>query len=141
MQKSHDFPPLFPYPLTITSPTLYTTHYTICGKSIIQFEANLLYNLRMFYYTICGFVRPLLVRLVGPVRLVGLVGLVVCVCVGGWVGGGGIKKDWKSDDFQSFGVPKKGLEPSRLAAHAPETCASTIPPLGHFANAKLAIFF
>lgn len=51
------------------------------------------------------------------------------------------KKDWKSDDFQSFGVPKKGLEPSRLAAHAPETCASTIPPLGHFANAKLAIFF
>ena len=52
-----------------------------------------------------------------------------------------IKKDWKSDDLQSFGVPKKGLEPSRLAAHAPETCASTIPPLGHFANAKLAIFF
>lgn len=52
-----------------------------------------------------------------------------------------IKKDWKSVDFQSFGVPKKGLEPSRLAAHAPETCASTIPPLGHFANAKLAIFF
>lgn len=52
-----------------------------------------------------------------------------------------IKKDWKSSDFQSFGVPKKGLEPSRLAAHAPETCASTIPPLGHFANAKLAIFF
>ena len=51
------------------------------------------------------------------------------------------KKDWKSDDFQSFGVPKKGLEPSRLATHAPETCASTIPPLGHFANAKLAIFF
>ena len=51
------------------------------------------------------------------------------------------KKDWKSDDFQSFVVPKKGLEPSRLAAHAPETCASTIPPLGHFANAKLAIFF
>ena len=52
-----------------------------------------------------------------------------------------IKKDWESSDFQSFGVPKKGLEPSRLAAHAPETCASTIPPLGHFANAKLAIFF
>ena len=51
------------------------------------------------------------------------------------------KKDWESVDFQSFGVPKKGLEPSRLAAHAPETCASTIPPLGHFANAKLAIFF
>ena len=92
----------------------------------------------MFYYTICGFVWPLLVGPVRLVRLVGREGLVVCV--GGWVGGK-IKKDWKSDDFQSFGVPKKGLEPSRLAAHAPETCASTIPPLGHFANAKLAIFF
>ena len=43
--------------------------------------------------------------------------------------------------FSLLGVPKKGLEPSRLAAHAPETCASTIPPLGHFANAKLAILF
>ena len=38
-------------------------------------------------------------------------------------------------------VPKKGLEPSRLAAHAPETCASTIPPLGPLASAKLALFF
>ena len=26
---------------------------------------------------------------------------------------------------EDFAVPKKGLEPSRLAAHAPETCAST----------------
>ena len=85
----------------------------------------------MFYYTICGFVWPLLVGLVGRFGLVGV--------DDGRVGE--IKKDWKSDDFQSFGVPKKGLEPSRLAAHAPETCASTIPPLGHFANAKLAIFF
>ena len=38
-------------------------------------------------------------------------------------------------------MPKKGLEPSRLAAHAPETCASTIPPLGPLASAKLALFF
>ncbi len=28
-------------------------------------------------------------------------------------------------DCQPLKVPKKGLEPSRLAAHAPETCAST----------------
>ena len=27
--------------------------------------------------------------------------------------------------LSDFAVPKKGLEPSRLAAHAPETCAST----------------
>ena len=32
-------------PLTTTSPALYATHYTICGKSIIQFEGVLLYNL------------------------------------------------------------------------------------------------
>ena len=37
--------PLFPYPLTTTSPVIYATHYTICGKSIIQFEGVLLYNL------------------------------------------------------------------------------------------------
>ena len=55
-----------------------------------------------------------------------------------------IKKDWKSVDFQSFGVPKKGLEPSRLAAHAPETCASTNSAtwaFGLFASAKLVKFF
>ena len=52
-----------------------------------------------------------------------------------------IKKTGNLMIFSLLGVPKKGLEPSRLATHAPETCASTIPPLGHFANAKLAIFF
>ena len=41
-------------------------------------------------------------------------------------------------------VPKKGLEPSRLAAHAPETCASTNSAtwaFGLFASAKLVKFF
>ncbi len=28
-------------------------------------------------------------------------------------------------------VPKTGLEPARLSTLAPETSASTIPPLGH----------
>ena len=28
-------------------------------------------------------------------------------------------------------VREKGLEPSRLAAHAPKACVSTIPPLAH----------
>lgn len=45
-------------------------------------------------------------------------------------------------------VPRTGLEPARLAALAPETSASTIPPPGHLAvgyyrnsGAKLYIFF
>ena len=29
-------------------------------------------------------------------------------------------------------MPRTGLEPARLAALAPETSASTIPPPGHF---------
>ena len=130
MQKFHDFPPLFLSPLTTTSPAIYVTHYTICGKSIIQFEGVLLYNL-----WICAAPSRRTCQTCQTCRTIRT----------GWGGGlegwGKIKKDWKSDDFQSFGVPKKGLEPSRLAAHAPEPCASTIPPLGHFANAKLAIFF
>ena len=28
-------------------------------------------------------------------------------------------------------VPRTGLEPACLSTHAPETCASTIPPPGH----------
>lgn len=28
-------------------------------------------------------------------------------------------------------LPKTGLEPARVAPHAPEACASTIPPLRH----------
>ena len=52
------------YPLTTTSPALYTIHYTICGKSIIQFEGVLLYNLWISYCTICGFLRFLLVGFV-----------------------------------------------------------------------------
>ncbi len=28
-------------------------------------------------------------------------------------------------------VPKAGLEPARLAPHAPQTCVSAIPPLRH----------
>ncbi len=32
--------------------------------------------------------------------------------------------------YLAFGVPRTGLEPARLAALAPETSASTIPPPG-----------
>ena len=56
--------PLFPYPLTTTSPAIYITNYTICGKVIIQFEGVLLYNLWISYCTICGFLRFLLVGFV-----------------------------------------------------------------------------
>lgn len=31
-------------------------------------------------------------------------------------------------------VPKAGLEPARLAPHAPQTCVSAIPPLRHSAG-------
>ncbi len=31
-------------------------------------------------------------------------------------------------------VPKAGLEPARLAPHAPQTCVSAIPPLRHWAG-------
>mgnify|MGYP001215991893 CR=1 FL=1 len=31
-------------------------------------------------------------------------------------------------------VPRTGLEPACLSTHAPETCASTIPPPGHSVN-------
>ena len=33
--------------------------------------------------------------------------------------------------YQPFFVPRTGIEPARLAARAPETRASTIPPPGH----------
>ena len=43
------------------------------------------------------------------------------------------------NELRDFGVPRTGLEPARLAALAPETSASTIPPPGPmhelFANA------
>jgi hypothetical protein len=32
-------------------------------------------------------------------------------------------------------VPKAGLEPARLAPHAPQTCVSAISPLRHLAGA------
>lgn len=35
-------------------------------------------------------------------------------------------------------VREKGLEPSRLAAHAPKACVSTIPPLAHGLSAHTA---
>ena len=35
-----------------------------------------------------------------------------------------------SISYLAFGVPRTGLEPARLAALAPETSASTIPPPG-----------
>ncbi len=34
------------------------------------------------------------------------------------------------NELRDFGVPRTGLEPARLAALAPETSASTIPPPG-----------
>ena len=34
--------------------------------------------------------------------------------------------------YLAFTVPRTGLEPARLAALAPETSASTIPPPGHY---------
>ena len=40
-------------------------------------------------------------------------------------------------------MPRTGLEPARLAALAPETSASTIPPPGHqlgFVATKLVLF-
>ena len=33
--------------------------------------------------------------------------------------------------FPQYEVPKTGIEPARLSTLAPETSASTIPPLGH----------
>ena len=33
--------------------------------------------------------------------------------------------------YRGLKVPRTGLEPARLAALAPETSASTIPPPGH----------
>ncbi len=36
------------------------------------------------------------------------------------------------NELRDFRVPRTGLEPARLAALAPETSASTIPPPGHF---------
>ncbi len=35
------------------------------------------------------------------------------------------------NELRDFTVPRTGLEPARLAALAPETSASTIPPPGH----------
>ena len=37
-------------------------------------------------------------------------------------------------------VPRTGLEPACLSTHAPETCASTIPPPGHCFFAQLFSF-
>ena len=42
--------------------------------------------------------------------------------------------------YLSYVVPRTGLEPARLAALAPETSASTIPPPGLVIYAKLRIF-
>ena len=33
--------------------------------------------------------------------------------------------------FYTGMVPRTGLEPARLATHAPQACVSTIPPPGH----------
>ena len=41
--------------------------------------------------------------------------------------------------YLALSVPRTGLEPARLAALAPETSASTIPPPG-LAGAKLGLF-
>ena len=35
-------------------------------------------------------------------------------------------------------VPRTGLEPACLSTHAPETCASTIPPPGHYGLSTFA---
>ena len=43
--------------------------------------------------------------------------------------------------LSDFAVPKKGLEPSRLAAHAPETCASTNSATWAFCGCKGSDFF
>ena len=48
------------------------------------------------------------------------------------------------NELRDFRVPKTGLEPARLSALAPETSASTIPPLGQvsrFVDAKLGVMF
>ena len=44
-----------------------------------------------------------------------------------WFNKGGLRNKKKTSEKVSFVVvvPKEGLEPSRLATHAPETCAST----------------
>lgn len=44
----------------------------------------------------------------------------------------------------SFFVPRTGIEPARLAAHAPETCASTYSATWAFRKkrcAKITLFF
>ena len=46
--------------------------------------------------------------------------------------------------YLALSVPRTGLEPARLAALAPETSASTIPPPGpvlSLVSAKLGIIF
>ena len=46
---------------------------------------------------------------------------------------------WILASYLSFVVPRTGLEPARLAALAPETSASTIPPPGPLCFAKVVI--
>lgn len=48
------------------------------------------------------------------------------------------------NELRDSTVPKTGLEPARLSALAPETSASTIPPLGQvsrFVDTKLGVLF
>ena len=38
-------------------------------------------------------------------------------------------------------LSKKGLEPSQISPHAPQTCAYTIPPLRHYIYIKSFFIF
>ena len=44
------------------------------------------------------------------------------------------------NELRDFTVPRTGLEPARLAALAPETSASTIPPPGLLRLQRYALF-
>ena len=46
-------------------------------------------------------------------------------CAGGLFGAAGKSKPPRDFRLRGFLVPRTGIEPARLAAHAPETCAST----------------
>ena len=46
-------------------------------------------------------------------------------------------QDFESSEYTNFStfaymVPRVGLEPTRLSAHAPKACVATITPPGHY---------
>ena len=59
----------------------------------------------------------------------------------------GNRKKYPADESAGYLVPRTGIEPARLAAHAPETCASTysatwaLPEFSGIAVCKSNTFF